>query len=90
MRNFRVGIIRCGWLAGLLVLACGVFGSLWSGLAALGDTTGATFCQGIFWGAVVCWGMNAIALLGLLAMVVLSENLPTEETQIFSGHNPLE
>lgn len=90
MQNFRVGIIRCGWLAGLLMLACGVFGSLWGGLAALGDFAGATFCQGVFWGAVVCWFVNVVALIGLLAMAVLSENLQTEEHQTLSGQNPLE
>lgn len=90
MQNFRVGIVRCGWLAGVLMLACGVFGSLWSGLAALGDPAGAAFCQGIFWGAVICGGLNGMVLVALLTLVVLSENLPPEENRTLSGENPLQ
>ncbi|MCA9071657.1 MAG: hypothetical protein KDA84_22175 [Planctomycetaceae bacterium] len=90
MQDFRVGITRCCWLAGILMLACGVFGSLWSGLAALGDSTGAAFCQGVFWGAVVCWGVNGVALVGLLTVVVLSENLQPEKNSTFTSQHPLE
>lgn len=74
MTNFREMLLRSSGLAGILFLGCGVFGSLWSALSALGDAAGARFFQGMFWGTVICWGLNAAALLGLLTWYTLSQN----------------
>jgi len=74
MTNFREMLVRCSGLAGILFLGCGVFGSLWSALSALGDAAGARFFQGMFWGTVICWGANAAALVGLLTWQTLMHN----------------
>jgi hypothetical protein len=66
MQRCKEAIVKCCWLAGIFTLGCCVFGSLWSGLAALGDTQGARLTQGLFWGFVICWGFNGIALISLL------------------------
>lgn len=74
MMNFREMLVRSSGLAGILFLGCGVFGSLWSALSALGDPAGARFFQGMFWGTVICWGLNAAALVGLLTWHTLVQN----------------
>lgn len=66
MQRCKEAIVQCCWLAGIFTLGCCVFGSLWSGLAALGDIQGASLSQGLFWGFVICWGLNGIGLIGLL------------------------
>jgi hypothetical protein len=62
-------------------LGCGVFGSLWSGLHALGDPAGASGCQGIFWGFVACWSLNGMTLIGLLTANALSSSQLTTKLQ---------
>ncbi len=71
MEHTRERIIRCVWLAAVLALGCAIFGSLWSGLSALGDVAGARFCLGVFWGLAACWGVNAIAWIGLLTTCMM-------------------
>jgi ABC-type spermidine/putrescine transport system permease subunit I len=75
MPQIKEWIVRSVWLAGILTLNCAVFGSLWSGLFALGDARGALWCQGIFWGFLSSWILNTIALIGLLTANVL---IPSE------------
>ena len=58
MQHTREWIVRCSWLAAVLTLGCAIFGSLWSGLYALGDTSGARFCKGVFWGLVGVLGLQ--------------------------------
>ncbi len=77
MEQTREWIFRSVGLAAILTLGCAIFGSLWSGLSALGDSSGARFCQGVFWGLAVCWGLNAVAWIGLLTSYMM--NLPTEK-----------
>ena len=72
--NLKIWLVRCGWLAGFLMLLSAVFGSLWGGLSGLGDAAGAVFFQGMFWGALVCFAADTIVLVGLLTWQVLNEN----------------
>lgn len=71
MQDCREAIVKSCWLAGTFTLGCCIFGSLWSGLAALGDVQGASFTKGIFWGLAICWGLNGTALIGLLTAQAL-------------------
>lgn len=66
MQRCKEAIVKCSWLAGIFTLGLCVFGSLWTGLAALGDAQGARLSQGLFWGFLICWGLNGIVLVGLL------------------------
>ena len=68
----KEAIVKSIWLAGIFTLGICVLGSLWSGLAALGDVRGAGFTRGVFWGVVICWGLNGIGLIGLLTANALS------------------
>jgi hypothetical protein len=75
--NLKLWLIRCGWLAGFLMLLSAVSGSLWGGLSGLGDAAGAAFFQGMFWGTLVCFAADALVLVGLLTWHVLNENPET-------------
>jgi hypothetical protein len=79
VQDSRDWIVRCVWMAGVLMLGCAVFGSLWSGLAGLGDAGGARFFQGMFWGFFACWCLNGTALVGLLTAHILNPSkIPME------------
>ena len=51
-----------------------VSGSLWGVLSALGDDAGAEVMQGVALVALVCWILNFVTLVVLLAVALLSSN----------------
>jgi hypothetical protein len=71
VQHCKDAIITCSWLAGVFALGSLVFGSLWSGFSALGDVQGASVAEGTFWGFVICFGINGLALIGLLTATSL-------------------
>lgn len=77
--DVRIWLVRSSWTAGILLLLCGVFGSVWGGLTGLGDATGADFFQGMFWGSAVCFVLNGAGLVGLLTWLVLDEHQASHE-----------
>lgn len=85
MQDCKEAIVRCCWLAGIFTLGGAVFGSLWSGLSALGDAQGASITQGLFWGFVICWALNGAALIGLLTANAL-QPAPAKKSERTQDH----
>lgn len=59
-----------------------VAGILWALLAALEDPTGAAGAKGVALVAAVCWGLNFVALVVLLALAQVSGTEPASEEEI--------
>jgi len=76
----RVCILASLWIgAGLLVVLL-VFGSLWIGLGVLGDETGSQIAEGVALGVLICWGLDFVWLVVLLALAQLAATKSTVKT----------
>ena len=65
-------IARCLWTGVLLTVPLLVSFFLWWGLGARGDVTGAAGAKGVAFVIAVCWVLNFVALVVLLAVAQLS------------------
>ena len=67
-------IARCLWTGALLTVPLLVAVFLWWGLGARGDVAGAAGAKGVAFVVAVCWGLNFVTLVVLLAVAQLSAN----------------
>lgn len=72
--KLRAWILRSLGTGAILLVVLIVSGSLWGVLSALGDDSGAEVMQGVSLVALVCWILNFVTLVVLLAVALLSSN----------------
>jgi len=72
--KLRAWILRSLGTGAILLVVLIVSGSLWGVLSALGDDAGAEVMQGVALVALVCWILNFVTLVVLLAVALLSSN----------------
>ena len=71
--TLRAWIVRCLGVGAALLVPLAVAGVLWGALAALGDSGGARVAKGITLGAFLCWGVDLVALVVLLALAQMTQ-----------------
>ena len=72
-------LVRSLWAGASLLVALTVAASLWWLLGALGDTTGARIAKGISLGLAICWGINLVGVIVLVALGQLETSEPPPE-----------
>ena len=69
--NRRAFIARTLWSGAILTVLLILSGALWAVLNALGDRAGGQGAKGVFLVAAVCWLLNFVTLVVLLALAQL-------------------